>query len=77
MTFASPYWIYSLPVVILLLLFFFYKANKGRLVLLDAFVSKDLREKLLTSFSQKKHTFKQLLVVLGIACLFVALARPQ
>ena len=77
MKFADPYW---LPIGLAacgLLAWLFHRHDRRQRAALAAFASRHLLEKLTASISPARRTVKRFLLLFGLACLFVALARPQ
>jgi Ca-activated chloride channel family protein len=77
MRFEQPYWLIGGLAACLFLVWIYHRFNRRQQKSLGRFVSHRLVEKLTASVSPLRRRLKQGLVVAGIACLFVALARPQ
>ncbi|MEM8550549.1 MAG: VWA domain-containing protein, partial [Verrucomicrobiota bacterium] len=77
MTFATPIWLYAIPVLVLVLWLIFHAAARARLKQLGSFAAIRLRDELLRSVSPSRRRFKQILMVVGLVLVFSALARPQ
>jgi Ca-activated chloride channel family protein len=77
MRFEQPYWLIAGLAACLFLVWVYHRFNRRQQKSLERFVSHRLVEKLTASVSPLRRRLKQGLIVAGIACLFVALARPQ
>ena len=77
MKFAQPSWLLVGLVVCLFLIWRYRRYNAQQLAALTQFVSPRLFDKLTASLSASRRKLKQALFIAGVACLFVALARPQ
>jgi Ca-activated chloride channel family protein len=77
MNFAQPYWLLAGLVACLFLLWRYGRFNRLQRTALAQFVSPRLFDKLTASVSASRRKLKQGLFIAGVACLFVALARPQ
>jgi len=76
MTFGQPLWFWALALFPVLLALFF--VNEGRrVVLLRKLVAARLQDRLAGSVSVGKRRFRLLLLLLGMACVIVALAQPR
>jgi Ca-activated chloride channel family protein len=75
--FAAPVWLYVGLAAGALLAGFFWWSDRRRRRALAALVSKHLLEELTVNFSPLRRLAKRMLFTAGVACLFVALARPQ
>jgi len=60
-----------------MLLFFYMWANNKKNILIERFVSKDLKDKLLMGFSQTRQRFKIFLLLIVITFSILALIRPK
>ena len=77
MTFAQPYWLLAGLVACLFLVWRYRVFNRRQRAALAQFVSPRLFEKLTATVSARRRRLKQGMFIAGVACLFVALARPQ
>jgi Ca-activated chloride channel family protein len=77
MTFAQPYWLLLGLAACLFLLWRYQRFNRQQRAALAQFVSPRLFPKLIASVSSSRRKLKQGLFIAGVACLFIALARPQ
>jgi Ca-activated chloride channel family protein len=77
MNFVQPYWLLAGLTVCLFLAWRYRRYNRQQRVALVQFVSARLLDKLTASVSASRRRLKQGLFIAGVACLFVALARPQ
>ncbi|HCR36982.1 MAG TPA: hypothetical protein DIU37_02410 [Opitutae bacterium] len=77
MTFHDPIWLYSTPVVTLALCLLFWIWQRIQRKRLESFAGAALLPKLLKSYSKPRAYGKFLVIVLGIASILFALARPQ
>jgi Ca-activated chloride channel family protein len=77
MNFAQPYWLLAGLAACLFLLWRYRRFNRQQRAALAQFVSPRLFDKLTASVSAPRRRLKQGLFIAGVACLFVALARPQ
>jgi Ca-activated chloride channel homolog len=77
MKFVQPYWLLAGFAACLFLIWRFRHFNRRQRLALAQFVSPRLFDKLTASVSASRRKLKQGLFVAGVACLFVALARPQ
>jgi Ca-activated chloride channel family protein len=77
MRFQQPYWLIAGLAACLFLVWLYRRFDRRQQKSLGRFVSHRLVEKLTASVSPLRRRLKQGLVVAGIACFFVALARPQ
>jgi len=76
-TFAEPFWLLMGIVILVLLVIFFKRMQQRRQQELARFASSHLLGKLCASVSGRRRTIKKTVLLLAIACCFVALARPQ
>ncbi len=76
-TFAEPLWFLVGAGVLILLLFLFREMQRRRQKNLARFASSHLLEKLCANVSGGRRTVKKSLLLIAIACCFIALARPQ
>lgn len=77
MSFAQPYWLFAGFFACLLLLWRYRRFNRQQRAALTQFVSPRLVDRLTASVSSGRRKLKQALFAAGVACLFIALARPQ
>jgi Ca-activated chloride channel family protein len=77
MNFAQPYWLLAGLAACLFLLWRYRAFNRQQRAALARFVSPRLFAKLTATVSARRRRLKQGVFIAGIACLFVALARPQ
>ena len=77
MNFAQPYWLLAGLAACLFLLWRYRAFNRQQRAALAWFVSPRLFTKLTATVSARRRRLKQGVFIAGIACLFVALARPQ
>lgn len=77
MKFAQPYWLLAGLAACLFLLWRYSAFNRQQRNALAEFVSPRLFDTLTASVSARRRRIKQSLFIAGVACLFVALARPQ
>jgi Ca-activated chloride channel family protein len=77
MKFAEPLWLIAGLAALSLLWWRYRRFDRQQHVALTTFVSPHLLEQLTRSVSAGRRTLKRGLVMAGVACLFVALARPQ
>ena len=77
MSFANPIFLYLALAVFVLTLFAFARIQQIKRRILVCFVSAEMLPSLLSSQSVFKLRAKALMFALGLAALFVALARPQ
>ena len=77
MKFAQPLWLLAGIVACLFLLWRYRRFNGQQRTALAQFVSPRLFDKLTASVSASRRRVKQGLFTAGVACLFIALARPQ
>ena len=77
MTFFNQYWLYIGAFATLLAVAVSVWSYRTRLSMLGRFVAPKLVDLLSSSTSRGRIILKQILVIAGIAALFIALARPQ
>jgi Ca-activated chloride channel family protein len=77
MTFAEPIWLVAGLVVCLALLWLYHRFDRRQRAALTTFASSHLLGQLTASFSPGRRTLKRVLYLAGVACIFIALARPQ
>lgn len=77
LTFGSPLWFAGGAAVIILLIFLYKKMALNRQVELQKFAAPHLLGKLCANVSSQRRLLKRILLLIAIACCFVALARPQ
>jgi Ca-activated chloride channel family protein len=77
MNFAQPYWLLAGLAACLFLLWRYRAFNRQQRAALARFVSPRLFAKLTATVSVRRRRWKQGLFIAGVACLSVALARPQ
>jgi len=77
MNFAQPYWLLAGLAACAFLLWRYRAFNRQQRAALARFVSPRLFEKLTATVSARRRRLKQGVFIAGVACLFVALARPQ
>jgi len=75
--FAENIWLLLLPVPVAFLLFLFWIDRKGRRTSIRRFASGRLVSDLLDSYSPARKRLKNVLLLIAVALLFLALARPQ
>jgi Ca-activated chloride channel homolog len=77
MKFAEPIWLIAGLAACALLWWLYRRYDRRQNAALTTFVSPHLLDRLTHSVSTGRRTLKRALVIAGVACLFVALARPQ
>lgn len=77
MNFAQPYWLLAGLAACLFLLWRYRAFNRQQRTALARFVSPRLSAKLTATVSARRRRLKQGVFIAGVACLFIALARPQ
>ena len=77
MKFAEPYWLLAGVAACLLLWWRYRRFDRRQRAALHGFVSPRLAQQLTRSVSVARRTLKRALFTAGVACLFIALARPQ
>jgi Ca-activated chloride channel family protein len=77
MTFAEPVWLIAGLAVCAALAWIYYRFDRRRRAALATFAASHLLGQLTASFSTGRRLLKRVLFVAGVACIFVALARPQ
>lgn len=77
MKFAQPHVLWALAVIVPALILFFIWAERARSRLMRQFIQERLLGALLSGLSPRRRRWRQVLVVLAVALLLVALARPQ
>lgn len=76
-TFAEPVWFLVGAVIIVLVIFLYKEMQRRRKKELARFACSNLLGKLCANVSSTRRTVKKTLLLVAIACCFVALARPQ
>jgi len=77
MQFAQPIWLFAGLAACIALVWQFRRFDQRQRVALTQFASARLLPKLTSSISTSRKLAKRVLFTLGIACVFIALARPQ
>ena len=77
MTFAEPFWLFAGLAACVALAWLYRRFDQRQRASLSTFASSHLLGQLTASFSTRRRTLKRVLYVAGVACVFVALARPQ
>ena len=77
MRFEIHLWLWLLPVIALGVIALFVWSHRRRAALLRAALDTPLLAQLTASLDRRKRLLKQVLLVLGVALLALALARPQ
>jgi Ca-activated chloride channel homolog len=77
MQFAQPIWLFAGLAACTALVWQFRRFDRRQRVALTEFASARLLPKLASSISTSRKLAKRVLFTLGLACVFVALARPQ
>src|SRR5258706_4757079 len=77
MKFAQPFWLLAGLAACLFLAWRYRQFNRQQRAALALFVSPRLADRLTASISASRRTLKQALFLVGVASLFIALARPQ
>jgi Ca-activated chloride channel homolog len=77
MQFAQPIWLFAGFVACVALVWQYRRFDRGQRIALSQFVSERLLPKLTSSISASRRLVKRILFTLGVALVFVALARPQ
>jgi Ca-activated chloride channel family protein len=77
MKFAQPLWLLVGLAACAFALWRYRRYDRRQRTALTTFASQHLVERLTRSLSPGRRTLKRILVVTGIACLFLTLARPQ
>ena len=77
MKFAEPYWLLVGVTACLLLWWRYRRFDRRQQATLHGFVAPRLAQQLTRSVSVARRTLKRALFTAGVACLFIALARPQ
>jgi Ca-activated chloride channel family protein len=77
MQFAQPIWLFAGLVACAALVCQYRRFDRGQRIALAQFVSARLLPKLTSSISASRKFVKRILFILGIAFVFIALARPQ
>ncbi|HSI85932.1 MAG: VWA domain-containing protein [Candidatus Methylacidiphilales bacterium] len=77
MEFEYTYWLWAGAAVVIVLAILFYRASASRKGALQKFLAPHLIQALTSSVSPERRRFKMVLLLLGIALLFVAMARPR
>src|SRR3989339_1864386 len=74
--FGNLKFLWLLWLIPMLLFFYMWAANKKN-ILIEQFVSKDLKDKLLLGFSKTRQKFKIALLLMAITFSILALIRPK
>src|SRR3984893_11119512 len=77
MQFAQPIWLFAGLVACAALVCQYRRFDRGQRIALAQFVSARLLPKLTSSISASRKFVKGILFILGVAFIFIALARPQ
>ena len=77
MQFAQPIWLFAGLVACAALVWQYRRFDRGQRIALAQFVSARLLPKLTSSVSASRKLVKRILLTLGVAFVFIALARPQ
>ena len=77
MTFAEPLWLLAGLAACVALVWLYRRFDARQRAALTTFASSHLLGQLTASFSTSRRAFKRVLYVAGVACVFLALARPQ
>jgi len=77
MQFAQPIWLFAGLVACVALVWQYRRFDRGQRIALAQFVSAGLLPKLTSSISASRKLVKRILFILGVAFVFIALARPQ
>ena len=77
MTFAEPLWLLAGLAACVALVWLYRRFDARQRAALTTFASSHLLGQLTASFSTPRRAFKRVLYVAGVACVFIALARPQ
>jgi Ca-activated chloride channel family protein len=77
MQFAHPIWLFAGLVACAALVWQYRRFDQGQRIALAQFVSARLLPKLTSAISASRKLAKRILFILGVAFVFVALARPQ
>jgi Ca-activated chloride channel family protein len=77
MQFAQPIWLFAGLVACAALVWQYRRFDRGQRIALTQFVSVRLLPKLTSSISASRKLVKRILFILGVAFVFIALARPQ
>ena len=77
MKFAEPIWLIAGLIACTLLGWLYRRFDRRQHAALTAFVSPHLLDQLTRSVSPGRRRLKHALIVMGVACVFTALARPQ
>ncbi len=76
MSFGTPHWFWALALLPALLALFFWNEQR-RAILLQKLVATRLMQDLAASVSAGKRRFRFFMLLIGLTCVIVALARPQ
>ena len=77
MQFAQPIWLFAGFAACVALVWQYRRFDRGQRIALAQFVSARLLPKLTSSVSASRKLVKRILLTLGVAFVFIALARPQ
>jgi len=77
MQFAQPIWLFAGLAACTALVWQYRRFDRGQRIALAQFVSARLLPKLTSSVSASRKLVKRILLTLGVAFVFIALARPQ
>ena len=77
MQFAQPIWLFAGFAACIALVWQYRRFDRGQRIALAQFVSARLLPKLTSSVSASRKLVKRILFILGVALVFIALARPQ
>ncbi len=77
MKFADPLWLIVGLIACAALVWLLRRFNQWQRSALKNFAAGHLLQQLTVSFSRRRQNLKRILFVVGVSCLFIALARPQ